>query len=395
MIMPSKRSVQIKPQPMFDILGKAQAIERSGRTVIHLEIGDTKAFVNTEIRALLENSLKRSSLGYSPSAGEEDLRSALASLYAAEKGVPFRSEHVAISPANALIVQALAVICDEGDEILVPDPGFPTYSLAAEFNKLKPIYYKLHQERGWNPCPDEVGALLDRGARAVILNSPSNPLGVVLDAKVLSTILDLANRRGVVCLLDETYRNLVYGAGSTDAIEHRANCLYLFSLSKEAAAPGLRVGGIIGEESIIKRVCDYNSMFFSCQPDFIQKAAASYIKGGSGFCEEIRTHMPARIACVDEILSRCPQLSYIVPNAAFYFYVNIGRTGVRADDFANRLLTQHRVAVCPGTCFGPAGEKYIRLSIAGPERDVIEGCSRLVRFVEGLHPAGSTGVDNL
>lgn len=384
MITLSRRSETINPQPMFRLLARARELEQQGTPVHHLEIGDTAAFVNEPLRHLLAEALDRSRLGYGPAAGESTLRDAVARRYARDKGFPFTRDHVVVAPANALITQVLAVLCDPGDAVLLPDPGFPTYRLAVDYNGLEARYYPLRQSRGWNPDPAEVERLLDSGIRAIVLNSPSNPLGVVLDCDVLDTIVELAARRGIACIVDEAYKHLIYTPGLSAELRHRGNCVYLYSLSKEAAAPGLRIGSLVGPPAIAGKIADFNSMFLSCMPDFIQNAAAAYLEVGGDFHQQICATMPARIEAAARILKRSRSLRFVLPNASFYIYLDISRTGVQADQFCNRLLEERRVAVCPGTCFGPSGKAFVRVSICGEEADLLEGCAILVDFADQL-----------
>jgi aspartate/methionine/tyrosine aminotransferase len=282
----------------------------------------------------------------------------------------------------------MSVICDEDDEILIPDPGFPTYYLAATYCGIRPIFYPLSLGRCWNPAVEDIVRLIGPRTRGIIINSPSNPLGVVLDDGVIEAIVRLAAARGIVCIQDETYRHLVYGS-APKPLPHHDHCLYLHSLSKEAAVPGMRIGALIGAPEIVAKVADFNSLFYSCLPKFVQRAAAQYLSSDNQFYQRLRAKMPKRIALVDEILAGCPALNYVVPNAAFYVYADISRTGLDAETFTRALLAERHVAVCPGTYFGPSGANYVRLSLAGDERDVLEGCARLVDFAQSRFYARS------
>jgi len=146
---------------MFRILAQANKLERVGHSIVHLEIGDTSSFANAEIRQFLRiDERTTASLGYSPSAGEPQLREVLAGQYASECGVPFTRDNVVITPANAAISQLLAVFCDEGDRVLLPDPAFPTYQLAIRFNGLEPVFFTLREQSGFAPDLAEVRQLI-------------------------------------------------------------------------------------------------------------------------------------------------------------------------------------------------------------------------------------------
>jgi aspartate/methionine/tyrosine aminotransferase len=377
----SSRSASITPQPMFRILAEAAVVERAGQRVVHLEIGDTTGYRNDAIVELLRQESLEPPLGYAPSAGLHELRVAFAELYSREKGVAFAEDAVVIAPANALVTQLLAVLCDPGDAVLVPDPGFPTYRLACRFNGLRAVPYPLGEAAAWNPDVDAfLAALETREIAAAILNVPSNPLGTVMDAAVARALVDALRERNVPCILDETYKNLVYD-GTQPALPHGENLFYLYSLSKDAAAPGLRIGCAVGAPHVIGKVADYNSLLLSCLPPLLQRVAARYLTGGRDFAATLRAEIPARIDAVDEILRSQPLLTYVRPNAAFYVFLNVSASGRDADAFANELLHTRGVCVCPGTAFGERGSEYVRVTLAGPEDELYAGCEQLAAFV--------------
>jgi len=377
----SGRAGRILPQPMFHIMAEAQRLERQGRRVLHLEIGDTTGFRNDDLIACLQEATAAPALGYAPALGLHELRSAIAENYSREKRTVVTADMVAVSSANALISQTLAVLTDPGDTVLVPDPGFPTYGLSARYLELNVRHYRLRQDAGWNPSLSEIVRMMDDQpkVRAIIINSPSNPLGTVMDPHIIEGIAEYAAERGIACIIDETYKDLVYDTASRPA-RHRANNIYLYSFSKDAAAPGLRMGCVVGPRAVIEKIGDYSSMFFSCSPPLFQKTILSYIQRQSPYAATIRHEMTERIAAVDAILSAAPALSYVLPKAAFYVYVNISSLGADADEFAHTLLNEAGVCVCPGTAFGPAGRTYVRLSLAGKREDVEEGCRKLAEF---------------
>lgn len=381
----SQRSRVFRPQPMFEILSAAQELEQNGQSVIHLEIGDTKGFVNPhivrELRAVTENP----QLGYVASGGTPALRQAFARQYSAEKGVAFTERNVVVAPANALISQYLGVTCDPGDAVLIPDPGFPTYFLGAEFNGLRVITYPLDPADGWNPDPDGIEELVRQnpGIRCILVNSPSNPLGTVMSPDRLEALLDLADRHGLHCLFDETYKNLVFD-GDTPAPRHRPGVTYLYSLSKDAAAPGLRVGCAVSEDTeLIGKLVDYSSLFFSCGPGLMQEAALAYVSrdDSTEFARGIREEIATRVETADKILAETEGLSYVRPSAAFYLFLDISSTGLTSRDFAYRLLREQQVCVCPGDSFGQQGAGCVRVTLAGDPAELEEGLRRLAAFV--------------
>lgn len=382
----SQRANRIQPQPMFRILAEAQEVERAGHPVIHLEIGDTSSFTGPELpRLLRENQELTASFGYSPSAGESVLRDILAQQYTQECRVPFRRENVVITPANAAISQLLAVLCDAGDRVLLPDPAFSTYQLAIRFNELVPVFFSLREEAGFAPYPADIRARLDAdpGIRALVIDNPSNPLGINHAPDVMDELASLCADRDVALILDQTYKNLIY-SGPQRQIRHQATNFYIYSLSKDAAAPALRVGCVVGDPAIITKVADYNSLFYSCLPKPLQLAAVAYLQNNGKQETVLHRAIKERIETATTLLRPCSWISFVKPNAAIYIYLNIARTGLDSETFATRLLHERAVCVCPGMGFGPSGHYYVRICLSGKEDALYAGCRTLVEFADML-----------
>ncbi|NWG46866.1 MAG: lipopolysaccharide biosynthesis protein RfbH [Alphaproteobacteria bacterium] len=374
----ARRVETVRPQPMFEILSQARALEAAGEDIVHLEIGDTAGFRNDRFLALLREHTRADAMGYAPSAGLPELRAAIAAVHAGETGTWLSPESVVVSPANALISQVFEAVADSGTRVLVPDPGFPTYRLAATRLGLEPVPYRLSSERGWNPDPEKLLRLVrdTEDLRAIVLNSPSNPLGVTLDPDIVEAVLSAAEGRGIWAILDETYKNLVY-EGYHRPARPGPNIVRLTSYSKDAAVPGLRLGSLLAPEPLARAVSDQLSLVWSCLPVPPQRALAAYLAEGQPFHAEIRTEMKARIAAAEAVLGGIPGLGWCRPHAAFYLFADISAFEADADAFAARLLTEARVAVCPGTGFGAEGAGHVRLSLAGTRAALDKGLARI------------------
>lgn len=394
----SQRAVLVQPQPMFRILAEAMQIESLGHPVIHLEIGDTSSLTSPELtRRLREDKHVTASLGYSPSAGEPVLRDVLARHYSRDLGVSIRRENVVITPANAAITQLIGILCDEGDAVLLPDPAFSTYQLAARYNSVNEVFFPLREAAGFAPNIAEIRTRMDANPRirALILDNPSNPLGIAHAPSIIDAIAAECESRGIALIWDQTYKNLNY-SGESMCLKHRGTNLYVYSLSKDAAAPALRVGCVVGDAEVVGKVADYNSLFYSCLPKPLQLLAASYLEG---VCREhaagLAHIIKGRIEVVTAILRPSPWLSFVTPNASIYAYLNVSRAGLDGEAFANRLLHERMVCVCPGAGFGPSGRDYVRICLSGKEEELYEGCRALVDFAAavGAENTGSPPLD--
>lgn len=195
------------------------------------------------------------------------------------------------------------------------------------------------------------------------------------------------SKRGVSLILDQTYKNLSFAQHSMTET-HRETTYYVYSIPKDAAAPALRIGCVVGNSAVISKLSDVNSMFFSCSPKLLQRLALSYLREGWAENQQrIRDILGSRIEIVPKILGARRSLTFIKPNAGMYFYLNVSKTGIEGSEFSRRLLLEKGVCVLPGIGFGPSGINYVRISIAGDEEELYRGCSDLASFAEALEIA--------
>lgn len=349
---------RIQAQPMFDVLSMANQREELGFYVARMEIGDTPGFRNEAIHNLIrEYSMK--DFRYSPSRGESEL----AAKVIATQWPNNRIEDVVIGPANFLITAALAAVTSPGDIILLPDPGFPTYKLSADFLGLQIVYYPLYAD-GKVQFPD-LNLLLQQlptKPAAIVINNPSNPMGIAFPAHVLEEPLKSFNSKDIAIILDETYVNLVYDA--TEVYIKDVEATRIRSFSKEHCAPGLRIGYAIGTERISNLMSNFISLSISCTPRFIQLAVAEYL--GSPDSEEftfvLKTKMKKRFSILEHAIPR--DILKVVPNSTFYALLD---TGSIPGEEAFRTMLENNVATCPGSRFGSRTNNSVRISLAGKE----------------------------
>ncbi len=348
---------RIRPQPMFDVLSMAREREKNGNYVARMEIGDTPGFRNDYIHELVTKH-SVSPYRYSPSRGEE----VLINQVIATQWQSAREDNVVVGPANFLITAALASKTSPGDFILLPDPGFASYKLAADFLGLRVIYYPVY-EHGESIFPNLFNFVLKLNERpkAMIVNNPSNPLGVAFNSAVVRASLENFPEMGIELVFDETYINLVYDSTPTSIDDLPATRIRSFS--KEHCAPGLRIGYAVADVAAAKNMGDLMSLTISCVPQFIQFAVAEYLGSQQSkvFTESLRVEMARRLLVV---AGSIPEgLMKTQPNAAFYSLID---TGERGGDSAFRFLLERNVSTCPGSKFGKNAKNAVRVSLAGP-----------------------------
>lgn len=348
---------RINPQPMFDVLTMARRRESLGHYVARMEIGDTLGFRNDFIHELV-TKYSSSPYRYSPSRGEDVLISKVL-----ETQWPnYSNENVVIGPANFLITAALASVTSPGDYVMLPDPGFATYKLSADFLGLKILYYSVY-EAGNPSFPDLTDFVAASGVRprVLIINNPSNPLGIAFEGAQIGKSIEPLVKKGIQVIFDETYVNLVYD--DTQSLVSDVEAIRLRSFSKEHCAPGLRIGYAVAESAAAQTMADLMSLSISCAPQFIQFAIAEYLGSSEAlvFTNNLKQEMGRRLQFLADSISG--GLLQTTPNAAFYSLIDMG---VKGGDQGFAFLLDKNVSTCPGSKFGQNSKNSVRVSLGGP-----------------------------
>ena len=356
---------RIKPQPMFDVLTKAREREGMGHYVARMEIGDTPGFRNDYIHDLV-TKYSSTAYRYSPSRGEE----ALISKVIETQWPNYANENVVIGPANFLITAALASVTAPGDCVMLPDPGFATYRLSADFLGLRVLHYPVYKDgQTFFPNLKEIVTASGIIPKVIIINNPSNPVGMAFDgSRVLDSLNNLSSF-GIRVILDETYVNLVYD--NTQTVVNSIDAIRLRSFSKEHCAPGLRIGYAVGDRVSASCMADLMSLSISCVPQFLQLAVADYLGSPEAilFTTNLKKEMNRRLRLLEELLPE--KKLQTKPNAAFYSLIDMGAKG---GDAGFSFLLDRNVSTCPGSKFGQNSTNCVRVSLAGQaesfEKDV-------------------------
>jgi aspartate/methionine/tyrosine aminotransferase len=293
-------------------------------------------------------------LRYSPSSGEVKLKNAV---FASQwPGFSELEMSVTIAPANFLITAALASISKPGDVVYLPDPGFPTYLLAANFLGLRVIYYNSLESLNTKiRMSIEETKLIPR---AVIVNNPSNPSGLAIEGNSLKNLVDYLEANGVKLILDETYVNLVYQ--EVNPIIDSDSAIRVRSFSKEHCSPGLRIGYALAPKYESKVISDFVSLSISCVPKFVQLAAAEYLQSDHArvFTQAVKSEMTNRFKALENTLGK--DLFLVQANSAFYALIRVDN-----DLDAFEFLMTRNVSTCPGSKFGKNSANALRVSLAG------------------------------
>jgi aspartate aminotransferase len=348
--------------------------------VIMLAVGEPDVAVAPHIAAAAKAAWDADETNYAPNGGIRPLRSALVRSLAERNGLTVELEQVWVTVgATQALHQAMGLVLDAGDAVLVPDPGYTTFTMNARMLQADPVAYRLRVENGFLPDFDELERLVTPSTRAIIVNSPSNPLGVVFPEGVLRELLAFARRHDLWVISDEVYERFVYGTDhvSVASLDEDDRVLSVFSLSKTYAMTGVRVGYLVtppGLTDVMRRV---QEAAISCVSTPAQYAAIAAIEGPQDAVAAASAHYRGNVEAAGAVLDE-RGFRYLVPSGAFYLWVDVSHaSGGDVAAWAERFLLDQHVAVAPGSAFGRTGEGWIRLCAAANRQQLLEGITRL------------------
>src|SRR5712691_3407283 len=365
----ASRMSRLGTETAFEVLAKARALEAKGRNIVHLEIGEPDFDTPPAIVAAGVAALERGETHYTQSAGVIELREAIALYLRARRGVSVDAGQVIVTPgAKPIMFYALLALLDEGDEAVYPDPGFPIYSSMIEFAGARGVPLALREENGFQPDLDELRGLVNPRTKVLVLNSPNNPTGGVLSRSAIREIAALARERDLWVLADEIYGELVYdGEHHSIAAEEgmAERTILLDGFSKTFAMTGWRLGYGVFPRALVEPVAKLVTNSVSCTATFVQRAGTVALSSRPPEVDRMIAEFRRRRDALVKGLNTVPGITCRTPQGAFYVFPNIRGLGLRSStEVADRLLTEAGVATLTGTCFGAAGEGYLRLSYA-------------------------------
>jgi len=377
----SERS-KLPPFLALDVLQQTQALQREGRDIVHLEIGQPSTAAPEQVNIALQQHLEeKSAHGYTVAFGEMSLRNAIADHYDRWYGTRPEIDNIAVTvgSSTAFAVTFMAAF-DAGDVIAIPRPGYPAYRNLMMGMGLTPRHISAGPEQGWKPMLEEMESW-DRLPEGLMIASPSNPTGTVLDNHELQAICEWCSTHGVRLISDEIYHGLAFSKKCDTALNYNKDAIIINSFSKYFSMTGWRIGWMILPDELIEAGQKLIQNLFISAPTAIQRASVSAFD-----CyDEFEAHKTRYQHNRDMLLAGLP--SEITQNAApsegaFYLYVDISSLTDNSIDFAKALLQQESVATTPGVDFDPIdGHKYLRLSFAGAPSQMEEAVRRFNRFI--------------
>jgi aspartate aminotransferase len=377
----AERLNRIKGEGAFEVLARAKALEAQGREVIHMEIGEPDFDTPDYIVQAAKQALDDGYTHYTPAAGLAEVRQTIADYVAETRGIPVTPDNVVVVPGGKpIIFYAILALVNPGDEVVYPNPGFPTYESMISFVGGQGVPMPLREERGFSFDPDEFASLINERTKLIVLNSPGNPTGGVMSRADLEVVAEVAERYDCWILSDEIYSRMVY-EGEQHSVATlpgmQARTVVLDCFSKTYAMTGWRLGyGVMPlelAEGITRLMINSNS----CTAAFTQVAGAAALTGDQTPVTEMVAQFRRRRDAIVAGLNGLPGIRCLEPKGAFYVFPNVSALGGTEKEIADALLEEAGIATLPGTAFGAYGQGYLRLSYANSLENIRKALDRM------------------
>jgi aspartate/methionine/tyrosine aminotransferase len=384
----AERIGHLKAEGAYAVLARAQALEARGREIIHLEIGQPDFETYPHIAMAGIRAIATGQTRYNPPSGIPALREALAEDFTRRRGIAVGPEQIVVAPGTKpLLLLPMLALLEPGDEVLYPDPGFPSYEAAIGLVGAKPVPVPLVEEEGFDLDLAAFDAALSPRTRLILLNSPSNPTGAVHSAHTLSHVAEAARRHDLWVLSDEIYTRLVYEgeAPSIASLPGMVNrTIIADGFSKTYAMTGWRLGFGIMPQPLAEKLDLLLTHSVGCSATFTQYAGLEAIQGPQEQVERVVGEFRRRRDLIVSGLNAIPGVRCPTPRGAFYAFPNIQAFGHSSADLAELLLEEAGVAVLPGTAFGRNGAGYLRLSYANSTDNIGKALDKMTRTLAAL-----------
>jgi len=371
----------------FEVLAKAKALEKQGKDIVHLEIGEPDFDTPKNIKEAAIKAINSGYTHYGPSAGLPELRETIAQYISKTRGIKVEADEVVVTPgAKPIMFFSILALVNPGEEVLYPNPGFPIYESMANFVGAKAVPIPLKEENDFRMDQEYVKKKITKKTKMIILNSPENPTGGVLTRDDLKVIADcISGRDDVFVLSDEIYSRIIY-EGEHESIASlpgmKEKTILLDGFSKTYAMTGWRLGYGVMRKDIAQKVAQLQTNLNSCTCTFTQIAGIEALTGPQTEPERMDAEFKKRREVIVSGLNAIKGITCKKPHGAFYVFPNITKTGMSSRELGDYLLYEAGVAVLPGTSFGKYGEGYLRLSFANSIENIKKALDRIEKALK-------------
>ena len=379
----ASRMSRLGTETAFEVLNRARALEKQGKEIIHLEIGEPDFDTPANVVQAAVDALHKGWTHYGPAAGLPDLRQTIADYVSRTRNVPVSSDEVVVVPGGKpIIFFTMLALVDEGDEVIYPNPGFPIYESMINYVGGRAIPIPLREARDFSVDVKELASLISDRTKLIILNSPHNPTGGVLTKKDILEIAEAIGDRNIMVLSDEIYSRLIYEGEDFSIMSvpgFKDRTIVLDGFSKTYAMTGWRMGYGVMRADLATHISRLMTNSNSCTASFTQVAGIEALRGDQSSVDKMNAEFRRRRDVFVAGLNKIKGFSCRVPKGAFYAFPNITKTGWPSKKLADALLEQAGVACLSGTAFGEYGEGYLRFSVANS----LENLNKALGKIEG------------
>ena len=379
----SKKSEDIPPFYVMEVLESALALEAEGRHIIHLEVGEPDFPTAPHICEAACAAIGRGSTKYTHSQGLLSLRETIVESYHRKFGVDLSPDQVIVTSGTSpgLLIVFMALL-EKMDEVIMSNPHYACYPNFVKYLGGTPVYVYTNETNGFALEPETVRQCLSSNTKAILINSPSNPGGHVMSPESLQGLAAIADERGIPIVSDEIYQGLIYSGEEHTILEYTDNAFVLNGFSKLYAMTGWRLGYIICPPECVRAIQKIHQNFFICANSFVQEAGVAALKGSQDHVAEmIQIYNTRRQYMLKRLLGMGLDVRK-EPMGAFYVLADARKYGTDSLELSRRILNEAGVAVTPGIDFGNGAEGYLRFSYANNLENIKEGMDRLEAFLE-------------
>lgn len=367
----------------LSVYARAKELEREGRSIIHLELGEPDFHPSASVNQALTRAVDEGKDRYCPVAGVPALREAIAAYLHETRSLTISPDNIVIAPGCKIaLFMAMMALVDPGDEVLYPDPGFPGYSSITLGLGGVAVPFELSERTHLQPDPDEIAGKITPRTKILITNSPGNPTGTVYTDEVQRRMAELAVKHDLLVLSDEIYARIIYGGRYISMLSYpgmEERTLIIDGFSKSFAMTGWRLGYTVAPPRIVPALQMLAVNSYTCVAEFTQYGAIAALKDREGATPRMVREFEKRREQFVRDLTRIPGFRCSPPEGAFYAWVNISETGMSAEELCRIMLEEAGVAAIPGAAFGGAGAEFIRFSFASSTAKLQEAVQRIQR----------------
>ncbi|MDD4202889.1 MAG: pyridoxal phosphate-dependent aminotransferase [Candidatus Omnitrophica bacterium] len=384
----SRKLSKINPSPTLSLTAQAKAMKSQGIDVISFGAGEPDFDTPLAIKTAAKNAIDTGFTKYTPATGTVELKEAIVEKLLKDNGLKYEPSQIVVScGAKHSLYGVLQAICNPKDEVIIIAPYWVSYPEMIKLADAKVKVIKTSEKNGFRVIPKQIEKAITKKTKALILNSPSNPAGVIYSEKELKEIADIVVKNNIYVISDEIYEKLTYDGEKHISIasfgeDIKAQTITVNGVSKAYSMTGWRIGYLAASKDIVKGVSLLQEHSTSNPSSISQKAALEALKMDERTINKMTEEFSKRRTLMSSLLDKIDKITYFNPKGAFYMYCDISKTKMKAADLARKLLDDKKVVVIPGEAFG--SDKHIRLSFATSSENITKGLDRLKTWLEQL-----------